>query len=386
MHSSILVHYGELALKGGNRSYFEKLLLSNIEIALRGSGSFTLRRLQGRICIDFKNMTSQEDALGRLQNVFGVANIAFSKRIPTSMGEIEKTVASLVDEDSFKSFAIRTKRNDKRFEFSSSDINIRIGKMVQEKTKASVDLENPERTISIEIVDDNTFVFTKRYQGSGGLPVGSAGKVACLISGGIDSPVAAWRMMRRGCAPFYIHFHSAPFTSQASVEKVIDLVEHLSRGLQGVKLALVPFGNIQQKIVRETSEAYRVLLYRRFMMRIAEVLAKGEGAEALVTGEALSQVASQTLSNLASIESVLTLPLLRPLVGMDKQEIVDQAKKIGTFQTACEPHDDCCSFLMPQFPKTHSNLQEMESVESSLDIEALVQLGIKETVTSPIFS
>ena len=374
---AILIHYGELALKGGNRRQFENRLLTNITAAVDSIRACSVRRLPGRIWIDFAESPISASVVDRLCRVFGVANLAPAMRVEPTLDNIRRAVTSLVQDDSFTSFAIRTRRGEKKFPMTSTDVNCDIGRLVEELTKARVDLDHPERTIDIELMDQHAFISSKKLRGPGGLPVGTAGKVACLISGGIDSPVAAWRVMKRGCFPLYIHFHSGPFTSIASVEKVTDLVEQLSQGLKGIQLVVVPFGAIQKEIITQGPEACRVLLYRRLMLRIAEAIAREEGCEALVTGEVLSQVASQTLSNLAAIEAVVTMPVLRPLLGMDKQEIVDEAKRIGTFATACEPHDDCCSFLVPTHPATHIKIEELDRIESKLDITRLVQAGLE---------
>ena len=237
-----------------------------------------------------------------------------------------------------------------------------------------VSLDTPELPIDVYIVEDAAYVAFRRDAGPGGMPHGTAGPVGCLLSGGIDSPVAAYRMIRRGCAPIFVHFHSAPFTDEASQEKVIDLARHLMRYKRAAPLYLVPFAELQRRIVAETKPAYRVILYRRFMMRCAERIAISHGARALVTGEALGQVASQTLENLATIDDVTTIPVLRPLIGFDKLEIVREAERIGTFETSIEPHDDCCSFLMPQNPATHTRPSDLEKAEADFDIDIDIEI------------
>ncbi|MBI4212643.1 MAG: tRNA 4-thiouridine(8) synthase ThiI [Deltaproteobacteria bacterium] len=378
MQTSVLIHYGELALKGGNRSHFEVQLVKNIAVAIHPIGKNTIRRLSGRIWIEFEKAQDVESIKNRLRMVFGIASIAPAVRCEPTMEEIERLVLSLVPQYTFASFAVRAKRGEKTLPFSSQDVNQRIGAAVKIKTDKAVNLEQPELEIGIELLEQHAFIICERIPGPGGLPVGTAGKVACLLSGGIDSPVAAYRMMKRGCVPIFIHFSSIPYTNRASIEKVKDFVDHLAVGIPGAKLVIVPFGEIQQQIVRSVEEKYRVLMYRRMMLRISEAIARREGALALVTGEALSQVASQTLSNLAAIEKVVSMPVLRPLVGMDKQEIVDEAKKIGTFATACEPHQDCCSFLMPKHPATFSSVEELDRVEATLDISHLMHLSLQD--------
>ncbi len=374
--SSFVIHYGEIALKKGNRDYFEDCLMRNIRLAIDRKDVCEVRRLQGRIHVEFANPAIGQPMMDRLKRVFGVASISAAVRSEPAISPIREAVQNIVAGRTFESFAVRTRRAEKSFPMSSQKVNEEIGALVQKMTGAKVDLENPKLTVAVEITKKHAFIFLDHVKGPGGLPVGISGRVACLISGGIDSPVAAWRVMKRGCLPVFIHFHSAPFTSAASQEKVEEMISLLMEGQPRTRLVTVPFGPIQQKIVVGVPMAYRIIIYRRFMVRIAEKIAREQRAQALVTGEALSQVASQTLSNLTTIESVSTMPILRPLIGMDKQEIVDEAKKIGTYDIAIIPHDDCCSFLMPRNPVTRTTNSEVEKVEQNLDIEALVQMGL----------
>lgn len=375
--SSFVVHYGEIALKKGNRDIFENLLVKNIRSVVGKDTTCEIRRLQGRIHLELANPMVSNILLDGLSRVFGVASVSSAVCCETSLEAIKEAVENIIRERSFQSFAVRTRRAQKSFPMSSQKVNEEIGAMVQKISGAKVDLGNPILTIAIEILDRQTFVFADQVKGPGGLPVGISGRVACLISGGIDSPVAAWRAMKRGCLPIFVHFHSAPFTSAASQEKVSELVSVLMKGQPFTRLIMVPFGPVQQKIVVGVPTAYRIIIYRRFMVRIAEIIAREHKAQALVTGEALSQVASQTLTNLATIEAAATMSILRPLIGMDKQEIVDEAIKIGTFDIAIQPHDDCCSFLMPRNPVTRTTIAEIEKIERNLDIEGLVNLGLE---------
>jgi len=375
--SSIIVYYGEIALKKGNRSLFEDCLVRNIRFSIEKEGKCEIRRPRGRIHIEFAEPADGKSVMDKLSCVFGVARIAAAVRCRPSLEEIRNTVQKIISTKTIENFAVRTRRVDKSFPLPSQKVNEEIGALVQSISGGRVDLEKPDMTVSIEILKDQVFVSVDQIKGPGGLPVGISGKVACLVSGGIDSPVAAWRIMKRGCLPIFIHFHSAPFTSSASKEKVVELLSHIMKGQPRTKLFMVPFGPVQQKIVVGVPQAYRVILYRRFMVRIAALLAREFNAEALITGEALSQVASQTLSNLRTIETASPLPILRPLIGMDKQEIVDEAKRIGTFEISIQPHDDCCSFLMPRNPVTHTTISEVEGVEQALDIEGLVRMGLE---------
>lgn len=375
--SDFLIHYGELALKKGNRGFFENRLINNIKFALSPLGRVNVEPLYGRIHISFSESLPRGPILQRLSKVFGIVNFSPVKIAVPSIESIRDVVKDALEDRKFESFAIRAKRAEKKIPFSSQDVNREIGAFVNEISGARVDLTNPELTVWIEILEKGAYIYLDKLSGTGGLPIGVSGKVISLISGGIDSPVASWRIMKRGCIPVYLHFHSAPFTSDASKDKVVDLVTHIMEGQPKTKIYVVPFGEIQQKIVVSVPPAYRVIMYRRFMLRIAERVAHMEKALALVTGDALSQVASQTLSNLATIGSVTSLPILRPLVGMDKQEIVDEARKIGTFDIAIQPHDDCCTFLMPDKPVTHTTISEVEGLEKGLDIEAMVNLGLE---------
>lgn len=357
---------------------FEDRLMENIRSSLRGLTVLGIKKDFGRATIEFADMGLVQPLQDRISRVFGIAGFAVAFSAKSNPGDIEATVLSEVSKRQVGAFAVRAKRIDKRLPFSSQEINEKIGAAILKKFEGSrVDLSNPELTVNIDALSEETFIYMDKQKGAGGLPVGCSGRVATLISGGIDSPVAAWRMMRRGCYTDFIHFHSAPFTDAASQEKVKEIVQVLSSWHGGrVRLVMVPLGTVQRKLVTSAPEKYRVILYRRFMLRIAEALAKDFGAEALVTGEALGQVASQTLSNMATTESVVTLPVMRPLIGMDKQEIVDMARQIGTYELSIQPHQDCCQFLEPRHPVTYTTPNELNEVEKGMDIGALVKEGL----------
>lgn len=373
-----LIHYGEIALKLGNRSFFERTLCHTLSKKIRDHAPLRIRRLYGRIWIEFPGATNTQTIENQLSKVFGLTNFIPCECVSPSLVELKQQLEKQLTQNSFSSFAVRAKRCEKSFPLSSQYINEEIGRFIQEKTGSKVDLENPEVTFYIFLFQERIFFGFKKFLGLGGLPVGIGGKVASLLSGGIDSPVAAWRMMKRGCRNVFIHFHSAPFVASESEDKALELAEVLAEYQNGALLFSVPFGETQRHIIARVPEEYRVLLYRRFMFRIAEKLAWKNNCKALVTGEALSQVASQTLSNLASIESVTTLPVLRPLIGMDKQEIVDEAKKIGTFEISTKPHADCCSFMVPKHPKTSSSDAELTVLEKDLEIDENVERDVKD--------
>ena len=375
--TSILVRYHEIALKKGNRPYFVELLKRNLVSAVKDLGFKEIRSLPGRLLMLFGEQADEEKIGRRIERVFGVANFSFVERTSLDLEALKSGILEALDGRRFSSFRIDAKRGDKGFPLTSPEINREIGAVVKETTGARVDLKNAECTISIEILPRDAFFGFDKIAGPGGLPVGASGRAVSLISGGIDSPVASYRMMQRGCRLIFVHFHSAPYLDKSSQEKVRELVKLLTRHQFASRLYLVPFGEIQRQIVAAVMRPLRVVLYRRMMMRIAEAIAKKEKASALVTGESLAQVASQTLENLAVIEKAATLPILRPLVGMDKQEIIDQARRIGTFETSCIPDQDCCQLFVPRHPATKARLADVEEAESRLDLAGLIQLGVE---------
>ncbi|MGH7429626.1 MAG: tRNA uracil 4-sulfurtransferase ThiI, partial [Candidatus Methylomirabilaceae bacterium] len=258
---------------------------------------------------------------------------------------------------------------------TSQEINQVIGAALKRASGAKVDLSNPDLTVYIEVLPDEAFYYFEKIQGPGGLPVGVSGMVVCLLSGGIDSPVAAYRMLRRGCRAVFVHFHSQPFADRTSQDKAIDLARLLTRYQFASRLYLVPFGEIQQEVVARAPGRFRVLVYRRLMLRIAEEILRKEGAQALVTGESLGQVSSQTIENISAIEEAATWPILRPLIGLDKDEITEQAQRIGTYETSTRPDEDCCSMFTPRQVVTRATDQEVSLAERGLDLEPLVQRG-----------
>jgi len=374
---SVLIRYHEIALKKGNRPYFTELLKRNLVTAVKDLGVKEIRSLPARLLLTFKNDIDQTTVVGRIQSVFGVANFSPVERTPRDLEVIQARILDSLSGISFSSFRIETQRGDKTFPLTSPEINRRLGAPVKERSGARVDLETPEVTVTVEILPRDAFFGFRRIQGAGGLPVGASGRVACLLSGGIDSPVAAYRMMQRGCRLIFVHFHSAPYLDTTSQEKVRTLVSTLTRHQYLSRLYLVPFGEIQRQIVTVVARPLRVVLYRRMMLRIAEALARTAKAKALVTGESLGQVASQTLDNMAVIQQASTLPILRPLVGMDKQEIIDQARRIGTFDTSSIPDQDCCQLFVPKHPATQACFADVEADESKFDVNELVQYGFE---------
>ena len=374
---SVLIRYHEIALKKGNRAYFTELLKRNIISAVKDLGVKDIRSLPARLLLTLKNDIDQTTATERIGAVFGVANFSLVERTPRDVDALRERILDSLNGAPFESFRIDTQRGDKTFPLTSPEINRVLGAAVQEKSNARVDLENPEFTVFVEILPRDAFFGFNKIPGPGGLPVGASGRVVSLISGGIDSPVASYRMMQRGCRLIFVHFHSAPYQDKTSQEKVRELLKRLTRHQFNSRLFLVPFGEIQRQIVAAVSRPLRVVLYRRMMLRIAEAIARREKAKALVTGESLGQVASQTLENMTVIQQAATLPILRPLVGMDKQEIIDQARRIGTFDISAIPDQDCCQLFVPKHPATKAHLADVEKDEASFDVKDLVRFGVE---------
>ncbi len=375
LRPAVIVHYHELSLKRGNRPLFLRHLAGNLSAATAGLGPITLQQLSGRILLDLAGNPEPEAVRDRVARVFGVASCALAYRVPSTLDAMKALIGELVAGRAFPSFRISARRAFKTYPLSSVEINRALGAFVLERVPTRVDLTNPAFTIHVEVLPAETFVYVDRVAGPGGLPVGASGTVAALLSGGIDSPVAAWRMMKRGCRVLFIHFHSVPYLPPTSQEKARALVGRLTAWQYRSELRLVPFGEIQREVVLTVPPPARVVVYRRLMVRIAEALARRSGALALATGESLGQVASQTLQNIARIDEVARIPILRPLIGMDKIEIIEQARQLGTFETSIEPDADCCTLFVPRHPATRMSEDEVRAVEAKLDVEALVARG-----------
>ena len=372
----VIAHYQEIALKGKNRPVFVNKLLDNLRYATKGTGVDNAKDQGGRVILSLASDAREDLVKEKVSKVIGIADFALGYRASNDVEVLKEAVLRHIKDKAFKSFRITTKRGYKEYPLTSMDVDRLIGAHIRETTGAKVDLTHSELTIFIEILAKEAFIYTEKFQGQGGLPVGTGGKVACLLSGGIDSPVAAYRMMKRGCSVFFVHFHSYPYLSKMSQEKVGDIAEILNQYQRASKLFLIPFGDIQKEIVLQAPAKYRVVLYRRMMVRITEALAKREKALALVTGESLGQVASQTLENIRTIENAVTLPVLRPLIGMDKGEIIGQAKEIGTYDISIIPDQDCCQLFIPKNPAVRTTIEEIERVEKALDIPKLISMGL----------
>ncbi|MBI2344147.1 MAG: tRNA 4-thiouridine(8) synthase ThiI [Deltaproteobacteria bacterium] len=376
----LIFHYGELVLKGRNRHRFEARLIDNIRAKFHHMAIRGIRKLTGRILVEFDSDQSVQTLSDAASRIFGVANATPVHVVGPSFDELAAAVPSLLDGHDFASFAVRCVRAEKRFPLTSQEICQRIGAQVVQLCGARVDLTAPALTVWIEVLSHMILIGVERIASPAGLPVGTSGRVVALLSAGIDSPVAVWRMMQRGCEPVLLHFHSAPFTNLASQEKVMALAQALARWHAPLQLAMIPFAAFQQEIIARTPESYRVLLYRRCMARVATQIAHTVRAEGIVTGDSLGQVASQTLSNLAAVETAVVMPLLRPLVGMDKNEIVQWARRLGTYEISIEPHQDCCNFLEPQHPATRSRASDLVRAEGALDLPALVERTVAGAV------
>jgi thiamine biosynthesis protein ThiI len=377
---SVLIRYHEIALKKGNRRYFTELLKRNLLAAVKDLDPRETRSLPARILLTFNRDIDPAVVMDRIGAVFGVANFSIVERTARDIDALRERILNSLDGRRFESFRVNTQRGDKSFPLASPEINRQIGAAVKQQSGARVDLGNPEFTVIVEILPQDAFFGFNKLAGAGGLPVGASGRVVALISGGIDSPVAAYRMMQRGCRLIFVHFHSAPFQDKTSQEKVRQLVSLLTRHQFSSRLYLVPFGEIQRQIVAAVGRPLRVVLYRRMMLRIGEAIARKEKAKALITGESLAQVASQTLDNMAVIQQATRLPVLRPLVGMDKQEIIDQARRIGTFEISAIPDQDCCQLFVPKHPATKARFRDVEADELKLAVNDLVRYGLDNAV------
>jgi tRNA uracil 4-sulfurtransferase len=376
--NSIVVHYQELALKGKNRPWFLGRLVRHLRHAVSDLDVTSVRALMGRIEVVLGPSLPVEAVSERLRRTFGVANFSLAGRTSLDLDTIAQAILGDLGDRTCRSFRVSARRADKRFPLTSPQIEREVGGRIKQDRGWAVNLDDPELDIRLELLTDQAFYFFGKDRGPGGLPTGTAGRVACLLSGGIDSPVAAHRMMKRGCTVTFVHFHSYPILSRASQEKARELVALLTRWQHRSRLYLVPFGEIQQQVVLSVPGPMRVVVYRRLMLRIAERIARDRHCQALVTGDVVGQVASQTLENLSVVGSVATLPLLRPLIGMDKDEIMAEAQRLGTYPISIIPDQDCCTLFTPRNPMTRGKLHEVEKAELNLPIADLVDRAVAD--------
>lgn len=368
-----LIHYAEIGLKGRNRAQFERRLRDNLEAALVGLPVGKIERVASRVAVRVREPLRVYEVAERIAAIPGVAFVSPAFRTGRTQPEIEQAaLLSVAEVGVWTTFAVEAHRSNTDYPVSSMETQRIIGAYLCAETNGKVNLSKPDVKVRIDVVQGDVYVSTRRVAGAGGLPVGMSGRVVSLLSAGIDSPVATWRMMRRGAVAVGVHFSGRPQTN--------DLSEHLVREI-GVKLELtgglgriyiVPFGDLQKEIALSCPPDLRVLLYRRLMIRVAERIARAERSQALVTGESLGQVASQTLDNIRAVDEAATLPVLRPLIGSDKQEIIIEAKRLGTYEISISEHADCCTLFMPRTPETHAKLHVLVEAWSALDHERMV--------------
>jgi thiamine biosynthesis protein ThiI len=381
----IVVHYHELWLKGGNRRFFLGKLFTSLKRALQGIPVHRIEQPGDRFLVRLGTGASLADAVDRIERVLGVAYYAVARPVERDMDALCHAAWEELAPLEFVNFAVRARRSDKAFPHGSMEIERTIGRFLQDRLRekgrsARVQLKDPDVTCYIEVTPGPLLVYAKKLPGVGGLPANTAGRIACLLSGGYDSAVAAYQMMKRGAHLSFIHFYgTGARPGESSLHVASGLAKQLVRYQFHAKLYRVPFEAIQREIVRYAPEDYRVLLYRRMMLRIAEVLARRDRALALVTGDSLGQVASQTLRNLVAVEAAATLPVFRPLIGTDKLDILATAKKIGTYDISSEPFHDCCPVFLPRTPALYASAKDLDEAESKLDIRALVTQGLRET-------
>jgi len=380
---SVIIHYHEIHLKGNNRVWFESRLHQHLGALLKDLPHGAIQRFGGRMAIGLTDDSPANEITHRLERVFGIANFAVTYEVPAEFDTIKASLGNLIAAKTFSSFKVDARRGTKEFPMNSQQLNQELGGFVQSLTGAAVKMENPELTCFLEIVGQRAFLYFDKISGGGGLPSGTGGKVLCLLSGGIDSPVAAFRMMRRGCQVLFVHFHSFPHTTLESQEKARMIAQILSRYQLEARLHLVPFAEVQRQIVAYAPPTLRVILYRRFMIRIAEAIAEEEKAGALVTGDSLGQVASQTLENLRSVSAAARVPIFRPLIGDDKEDIMRCARQIGTYEISILPDQDCCSLFVPRHPETMSSIAQVENAERHLEISRLLAQAL-ETASKEI--
>ena len=380
----IIARYHEIALKGRNRPFFVDKLARNLRRATSDIGG-KVQIMAGRVGIEVPDETPWETVRERMGNVFGIANFSRTRSVPLDMTALEEAVVASLSQQTFESFRVTARRSYKNFAMNSGAIDRALGAAVQKATGVRVSLEEPDINVFVEVLRDRILYSFERCAGAGGFPVGSSGRVMALMSGGIDSPVAVWRLMKRGCTVIPVHFHAFPLQDHTTIDKTMELARVLTQYQYKTRLLLVPFGEAQQTIVASCPQPLRVVLYRRFMVRIAEALAVRNRAKALVTGESLGQVASQTLDNIAAIDDAATLPVLRPLIGMDKDEITREARRIGTFEISTLPDQDCCQLFTPRSPATAATVAEVVEAEKALDVASLVATAVEAT-RSEIFT
>lgn len=388
MKELLLLKIGEIVLKGLNRRTFEDVLIKNIKRALSPIGKFEVKTAQSAIYVTPEEEDADLDqALERLMCVFGIASLSRACQVRKDMQEIKKTAAIYLEEElsEAKTFKVEAKRADKRFALKSPEICRELGGYLLEQFgHLRVDVHNPDVTVTVEIREAGAYIRRDALHGAGGIPVGTGGKAAVLISGGIDSPVAAWMMAKRGIELTAIHFASPPYTSERAEQKVVDLLEEVSKYSGRMTMITVPFTEIQERIKENCPEELFTIIMRRMMMKLSERISEQIGCKALITGESLGQVASQTIDAIACTDSAVQISVFRPLIGMDKDEIVSISRKIGTFELSIQPYEDCCTVFTPKHPRTRPVLKFVEQAEENLLVEQLMENALNNLKTTKI--
>ena len=389
MQDIILVKLGEIILKGLNRRSFEQKLMANMRRKIAPFGNFSVYCLQSTVYVEAKDEEADVGAaFEALKKVFGIITLTRAAACEKDKDAITALAKEYLKEDLERaaSFKVESKRSDKSFPLTSIELSQYVGGELSEAfPDIKVEMHDPELTVFIEVRDKAAYVHSSPVKGAGGMPVGSNGKAVSLLSGGIDSPVSTYMIAKRGVKVIPVHFFSFPYTSEAAKEKVLELAHILEDYCGKLTVEIVPFTRIQEEIRDKCPEEYFTLIMRRFMMRIAERIANNYGAKAIVTGKNLGQVASQTMEAMASTQSVISMPVLQPLIGMDKEEIIALARKLGTFDTSVLPYEDCCTVFTPRHPRTHPKIEEVEKAESALDVEALVEEALAGIEKAELF-
>jgi thiamine biosynthesis protein ThiI len=367
MFEVIVVHYGEIGLKGKNRTFFERVLEKNLELAL-GSFDTAVYRRHGRIICRPK-IKNEQETVEVLKATPGIEYFAFATSSELSIEELKKKAVEVLKENIFSTFKVETRRPNKGFPLTSLQVNKELGAHISKALNKKVSMK-PDITLYVEICEKEALLYTRKFDGVGGLPVGSSGKVVSLLSGGIDSPVASFLTAKRGCEVVFTHFFNRIINPEQALSKIKKIVVTLTRFQPRSKLYIIPFEKLQLEIIRNVPSKYRMIVYRRCMIKIANAVAEREGAKAIVTGDNLGQVASQTIENLNTIYRVSKLPIFSPLIGLNKMEIVELAKRIGTYEYSILPYQDCCSFMISPHPTTHSEPRVVECLEENLPLDA----------------
>ena len=361
---NIIIHYNEIATKGKNRNYFERFLMRNLQNTLRGFVTRVYKRY-GLIVVEVNN--EKEEIKNKLFKVSGIANFSFSVKAELNFNNVKEKTLEIAKEKEFSSFKVNARRSNKNFPKTSKEINKEIGDLIREKLDKKVDLSNPDLELFIEVGEKEVFLYYEKFSGIGGLPVGVSGKLVSSLSGGIDSPIASYLMMKRGCEIIFVHIFNKNVSGEGAVGKIEKIVNVLKEFQGKTELYIVPFEELQKEIIKNVPAELRMIVYRRYMMRILNSISLGEKAGGIVTGDSLGQVASQTLENLGLIHNVPEVPVFSPLIGMNKDEIINIARNIGTYEFSILPYEDCCSFMIAEHPETKGRLEEIEKFEKRID-------------------